>query len=180
MQRNRSDNYVQTGVGTAAAWARATAAILAAALLTLIATNAVRADSPPLTATVVIEAGYAFALDPATGEWNAVQPVDTLSEGAQIGTSPDTRLVLTFPVCSVLQIESDSHVALVDIAIDNVVIYQLHGNTWARAAGTAASVMKIETPSGFLIATDAELKSTVHPDGGLEVKITGGPGRSGR
>jgi hypothetical protein len=156
------------------AWARAAAAILAAALLALIATNAARAESPALTAGVIVEAGYAFALDPATGDWNPVQPVDALSEGAQIGTGPDTRLVLTFPDGSVMQIESDTHVALVEIASDNIVVYQFHGNTWARAAGTVETVMKIETPSGFLIATDAELKSTVHPDGGLEVKITGG------
>ena len=153
---------------------RVAVALLAAALLALVATTPVRADSPPLSAAVVIEAGYAFALDPATGDWAPVQPVDTLSEGAQIGTGPDTRLLLTFPDGSVLQIESDSHVALVDIAIDNVVIYQFHGNTWARAAVTTATVLKIESPSGFLIATDVELKTTLHADGGLEVKITGG------
>ena len=153
---------------------RVVAALLAAALLAFVAAAPVRADSPALNAGVVIETGYAFALDPATGDWNPVQPIDALSAGAQIGTGPDTRLLLTFPDGSVMQIEPDTHLSLVTITADNVVVYQFHGNTWARAAGTAETTLIIETPSGFLIVTDADLKATVHADGGLEVKITGG------
>ena len=82
---------------------------------------------------------------------------------------------------AILQIEHNTHVTILSSAVSSsgsptVAIFQASGNTWSRVSKLidTGSSYAVVTPSGVRLVRGTEFKTTVHPDGGMDVRTAEG------
>ena len=179
----------------ALAWTRAKLASrgLAGALLislmvifALVAATPVRADEAAVAedgrpAILEIDFGSAQVKASDAQEWAMAQPGQLLWPGDELAVGADSRATLVFFEGSILQVEHDTRITVVDSAASElgatrIAVFQVSGNTWSRViklidAGSSYAVL---TPSGVGLVRGTEFKTTVHSDGSTEIRTVEG------
>lgn len=138
-------------------------------------------DSSDRPVLIEIDYGEARLMLLGSDIWTGLGSGEVALPGDEIATGPDTRATLVFFDGSLLQIEHNTHVTILSSAVSSsgsttVAFFQASGNTWSRVARLidSESSYAVVTPSGVGLVRGTEFKTTVHPDGGMDVRTVEG------
>lgn len=138
----------------------------------------VQGDEPVL---VQIDFGAAQVRTAGSDQWTPAADGQVLQAGSEISTGPASRITLVFFDGSVMQIEHDTRVTIVEskraaTGSTQIVTYVGFGNVWSRvnALLDAGSVYAVTTPAGVGLVRGTQFKVTVHPDGSMDLKTVEG------
>lgn len=109
--------------------------------------------------------------------WEPVEHGQLAWVGDELSTGPGTRITLLFFEGSIMQLEHDTHVRIVDSSAlesgsTTIDIFQFApGNTWSRVAELfdTASSYNVLTSAGVGLVRGTQFKVTVHADGSMDV-----------
>lgn len=161
-------------------------AILAAALLT--STSATQAGAAEQTVDagnrpvlIEIDFGGGTIKPIATEVWVDIEDGQIAAPGDELTTGAHSRLTLVFFEGSVLQVEHNTRIKILnssesETGSTKLAVFQQAGNTWSRVPKLldSESSYAVFTPSGVGLVRGTQFKTTVHPDGGMEVRTVEG------